>query len=475
MATPDPTATQAAVVRNQNGLVEGQFTLPNFTFIFGENLAFGGPVVPANFQDLPFLFCGSGPIDGPGTASTIVGQLDPAPWDVPMADPVFHPTLCPGAVAVGAAAGVAPPPPGAPKPAVINSVTATPASTTVGVLTTITLAASATNPNTPATPMTFAWTAPAGVVLSCGLCTPSASNATVQATFSAKAAGTLIFSVSVSNGVLPAATGSATVAVAASTSKAPTLKSFTGSPTTVNAGATVTLTAIGNTNPTGGAVTFSFKQTGGPAVLVKGAVVPLGQPIPVATTSGAAPADQIATATFTAPAVAAKANMTFQATVTDSTTGLTTTGSATQVTIGVNATPPDVVAITGVTYRAIVSRVGAPAELGKLQVTAVSSATPPPAGMTLTATYSNSTLPANVPGSTALPLTLPLLFTPADVPGTLTPTCGATPCWFGTILGVIQNTSVTPAVLLNPDSVTVKSSLGGTATMTPANALFKIR
>jgi hypothetical protein len=123
-----------------------------------------------------------------------------------------------------------------------------------------------------------------------------------------------------------------------------------------------------------------------------------------------------------------------------------------------------------------VSRVGAPADLGKFQVMLTSStgANPPP-GETITVTYSNSTLPANVPGSTALPLTMPLLFTPADVPGTLTPTCGATPCWFGTILGVIQNTSVTPSVLVNPDLVTATSSLGGTATITPANPIFKIR
>jgi hypothetical protein len=85
-----------------NGLVAGQYLLPNFEFIFAENLVFGDPVVPNNFQDLPFLFCGSGPVDGFGTTSPVAGQLDPPPWAPPMDDPIFHNTLCPTAKAVGA-------------------------------------------------------------------------------------------------------------------------------------------------------------------------------------------------------------------------------------------------------------------------------------------------------------------------------------------------------------------------------------
>jgi hypothetical protein len=85
-----------------NGLSAGQYLFPNFEFIFAENLTFGQPLVPNNLQDLPFLFCGSGPLDGPGTASPVVGQLDPAPWAPPMDDPIFHSSLCPTALAVGA-------------------------------------------------------------------------------------------------------------------------------------------------------------------------------------------------------------------------------------------------------------------------------------------------------------------------------------------------------------------------------------
>jgi hypothetical protein len=78
-----------------NGLVAGQFSLPNFNFIFPENLSFGQALVPNNFQDLPFLYCGSGPLDGPDSSSPVVAQLDPAPWGTPMQDPIFRSTLCP--------------------------------------------------------------------------------------------------------------------------------------------------------------------------------------------------------------------------------------------------------------------------------------------------------------------------------------------------------------------------------------------
>jgi hypothetical protein len=103
-----------------NGLIAGQYLLPNFEFIFAENLTFGQPLIPNNLQDLPFLFCGSGPIDGPGTNSPVVGQLDPAPWAPPMDDPIFHPTLCPQAKAVGAAR-IFPPVVGFPDALVINT------------------------------------------------------------------------------------------------------------------------------------------------------------------------------------------------------------------------------------------------------------------------------------------------------------------------------------------------------------------
>jgi hypothetical protein len=85
-----------------NGLIAGQFSLPNFEFIFPENLVFGQALVPNNFQDLPFLYCGSGPLDGAGSGSPVVEQLDPAPWGLPMQSPIFSSSLCPNAKPVSA-------------------------------------------------------------------------------------------------------------------------------------------------------------------------------------------------------------------------------------------------------------------------------------------------------------------------------------------------------------------------------------
>jgi len=224
-------------------------------------------------------------------------------------------------------------------------------------------------------------------------------------------------------------------------------------------------------------VSFSFKQTGGPAVIVNGAVVPLGQPIPVKTTSGAAPADQTANATFTAPFVAAKANMTFQATVKDNASGLTTSSGTTAVTIGVAATPPDTITFLGgvVNYLNLGNVGGVVAQRGKLTVSVTSTANPPPPGMTMTASFFNSTLPANIPGSSALPMTAQLVYTAADPIGTTGAgaVCGTAPCWTALISGVIANTSVTPAVLVPPTSVTVRSSLGGTRTVTGAAIVIR--
>jgi len=89
-----------------NGIIAGQYHAPNFEFIFAENLTLGDAVVPANLQDLAFLYCGSGPLGTPtaGDAGPVVGQLDPAPWAPPMPTPAFAAALCSGAPVVGAAA-----------------------------------------------------------------------------------------------------------------------------------------------------------------------------------------------------------------------------------------------------------------------------------------------------------------------------------------------------------------------------------
>ncbi|MGY0194684.1 hypothetical protein ACWA7J_06360 [Leptothrix sp. BB-4] len=116
--TPPFWSNTAQPMEYANGLTAGQYRAPNFDFIFPEPTVVGDPMVPANFQDLVFLYCGSGPL-GTMTAPSnppIVGQLDPAPWDTPMLDPVFRSTLCPTARPVGT-----PPPP--PRRVLLDSVT----------------------------------------------------------------------------------------------------------------------------------------------------------------------------------------------------------------------------------------------------------------------------------------------------------------------------------------------------------------
>jgi hypothetical protein len=58
-----------------NGLTSGQYRLPCFDFLFGERTVFGNPTTPCNFDQLPFLAQGCGPITG----GPVFGRLDPWP------------------------------------------------------------------------------------------------------------------------------------------------------------------------------------------------------------------------------------------------------------------------------------------------------------------------------------------------------------------------------------------------------------
>lgn len=62
-----------------NGILAGEFSLPLFEYIFPENHRLGDPILPNNYQDLPFLALGSGPVDGFGSGTAILGQLNPWP------------------------------------------------------------------------------------------------------------------------------------------------------------------------------------------------------------------------------------------------------------------------------------------------------------------------------------------------------------------------------------------------------------
>ncbi|KAJ6562241.1 hypothetical protein B0H19DRAFT_1143919 [Mycena capillaripes] len=70
------------------GIVAGQFTQPIFDFIFPELIAFGAKQVPLEFDLMPFLAKGSGPLEfgnylaAPIPSPTVVGQLSPWPGNI---------------------------------------------------------------------------------------------------------------------------------------------------------------------------------------------------------------------------------------------------------------------------------------------------------------------------------------------------------------------------------------------------------
>ena len=418
-----------------NGLIAGQYHAPNFEFIFPENLNLGDAVVPANFQDMAFLFCGSGPLTTPtaGNKGPVVGQLDPAPWASPMPEPIFASTLCSTARKV-AAANIAP----AAMPATITASAATPATATVGTNTTVTLTATATDPNSPiVAPLSFTWSGPAGAVIA------NPKSPTTTATFTPSVVGTMTFRVTVANGVVPAATADVAVKV---NPKAvpPQIASFTATPGAITAGGKVMLSATAS-DLSGRPVSFSFAQQGGPVV----ALVP-------ATITGTAPAAQTATTTFTAP-VAAPSTLTFVVAVTN-TSGASITKAVTVRTLA------DVIFVTTATWDNRQLK-------GKLNVTAGSTViTPdalmPPAGMTMTAKFWNSTLPATAPGSAALPMSVPMTLV-QNIPGQAPVCLSALPCFTVNAISVIADPRSSAASLsfLPPTTVVVTSNLGGSTTV----------
>lgn len=151
-----PCILPADAPRTANGLVAGQYNAPVFEYIFAENRVLGDAQPPANLQDLPFLYCGSGPLTTPsaGRNPPVVGQLNPPPWKAPMPTPGFASVLCPSAPTVGnflagngtGAVGVA----GAPT---INTRPIVDAQAGAAV----TLLATASDPNQPPLGVNFQW------------------------------------------------------------------------------------------------------------------------------------------------------------------------------------------------------------------------------------------------------------------------------------------------------------------------------
>lgn len=205
-----------------NGLFFGQYHAPVLEYLFPENVP-GTPIVPNNFEAIPFLACGG----FTSSAGTLAGPLDPWPGAVA--------PICPGAPAAPVAS-------------------AGPAQT-VASGATVTLAGSATG----TAPLQFAWTqtgGPAVTLSDPALAAPSFVAPQVAATTD------LVFQLTVSNAI-GSSTASVTVTVSAAT--APTVNDIPAR--TVASGTPVALTATCS-DPRGQPCSFVWTQTAGAPVVL---------------------------------------------------------------------------------------------------------------------------------------------------------------------------------------------------------------
>ncbi len=221
----------ASPLMSNNGLITGQFALPIFEYLFPENLNLGNPPVPNNFQDFPFL------VNGQFAAfpGLNVGQLVPFP-------------------AATVPAPLCGPPPNPLPPAANAGANQT---STVGLVVTLDGSASS-DPNGLA--IAWVWTPPAGITLN--------SNFVSNPSFTAAAAGTFVFSLTVTNTEgLSSAPSTVTVTVnPATTGLAPTANA--GTAQTVGSGTTVQLNGSASFDPNVPAqpLTFAWTQTAGTPV-----------------------------------------------------------------------------------------------------------------------------------------------------------------------------------------------------------------
>lgn len=212
-----PTATTAA-----NGIFFGQYHAPILEYIFPENVP-GTPIVPNNFESIPFLACGG----FSSSVGTLAGPLAPWPGNVA---PVCASTVTPPNASAGPAVAVA-----------------------SGTL--VTLAGSATG----TTPIAFQWAQTGGPLV-------TLSSATVSnPTFTAPMVTTptaLTFSLTATN---TAGSSTASVTITVSGAAAPTVNHVAAR--TVGSGTPVTLTATCS-DPAGLPCTFVWTQTSGTPIVL---------------------------------------------------------------------------------------------------------------------------------------------------------------------------------------------------------------
>ncbi|HEX8106427.1 MAG TPA: hypothetical protein VF516_01815, partial [Kofleriaceae bacterium] len=238
---PDTPGAQTAA----NGLVFGQYHAPILEYIFPENVP-GTPIVPNNFEAIPFLACGGMTFsDG-----TVAGPLQP--W--------------PGAVAPVCA--------NAPSAPVANAG----AAVTVASGATVTLAGSATG----TAPLAFSWAQTAGPTVALSdptIASPSFAAPAVTVTTA------LTFALTVTNAV---GSSTATVTVTVNAAAAPTVVHIADR--TVASGTPVSMTATCS-DPNGGTCSFVWTQTSGtPVVLTPNPFAGATVSFQVALAAGAAPA-----------------------------------------------------------------------------------------------------------------------------------------------------------------------------------------
>ncbi len=235
-----------------NGLIAGQYHAPITTLIFPENIP-GSPIVPNNFESIPFLACGG----YTSSAGTLAGQLNPWPG-------AAAPSLaaCPGAIA----------------PPVANAGL----NQTVASGAAVTLNGSA---STGTAPLTFVW-AQNPLDVPQVLLTAAGSNATFTAP-SVATATVLNFTLTVTNS---AGSSTANVTVTVNPILAPTVSA--PAPVSVISGTPVTLTAT-CTDPNIPAAlpcTFTWTQAGAAPFVItpnpfSGATISFTVTLPVGTTT----------------------------------------------------------------------------------------------------------------------------------------------------------------------------------------------